>query len=317
MACGMKISILAAGILLGSMIPATAEPVEIRIVQHFGTNSAPLTVMRERRLVEKRLPNAKLQFRKLSGGSDTVDAFLADQIDFSAMGIAPFLTAWAKGVKIKIASGLVVGPVRLMTWKSNIGSIKDFGPDDRIAVPSPTSAQAMMLRMASAREFGDARRLDKYMVALPHPEAMNALLSKQHISAHFATPPYLDQEVAASMKLVLDSVDAVGEPYSGQVMVASMRFHDKHPEASKAVTDALAEAIAWIAANPDEAAALVRSADGYKMAVETLRKAMTGDNRYDAKPLGVMKFADFMYEQKLIAKKPASLAALQLDWAAK
>ena len=113
-----------------------------------------------------------------------------------------------------------------------------------------------MLRMASAREFGDARRLDKYMVALPHPEAMNALLSKQHISAHFATPPYLDQEVAASMKLVLDSVDAVGEPYSGQVMVASMRFHDKHPEASKAVTDALAEAIAWIAANPDEAAAL-------------------------------------------------------------
>lgn len=292
-------------------IPARADELTVRIVQHFGTNSAPLTVMREQRLIEKRLPTAKVEYRKLSGGSDTVDAFLSDQIDFSAMGIAPFLTAWAKGVPIGVVSGLVNGPVKLMTWRDDIRSIKDFKPSDRIAVPSLTSAQAMMLRMAAARELGDPKRLDTLMVSLPHPEAMNALLSKQQITAHFATPPYLDQESAAGMKLVLDSNDAVGEPYSGQIMVGSTKFRQKHPEAFKAVAEALDEAVQWINANPRAAAELVHKADRYKMTVEALEKAMTGDNSYNTRPLGVMRFASFMHDQGLIKKKPASVAELQ------
>lgn len=304
-------SLLASLLIVASSLAAAADEIPVRIVQHFGTNSAPLTVMREQRLIEKRLPNARVEYRKLSGGSDTVDAFLSDQIDFSAMGIAPFLTAWAKGVPIGVVSGLVNGPVKLMTWREDIRSIKDFQPNDRIAVPSLSSAQAMMLRMAAAKEFGDPKRLDKLLVSLPHPEAMNALLSKQQVTAHFATPPYLDQESAAGMKLVLDSVDAVGEPYSGQIMVASSKFRQRYPQGYRAVSEALDEAVRWISAHPREAAELIHKADNYKMTVDALQKAMTGDNAYNTKPLGVMRFANFMFEQGLIKKKPANIAEVQ------
>lgn len=303
---------LLAGVLVGAWlgpIGARAESV-VNIAQHFGTNSAPFTVIREHKLLEKRVPGLRAEWHKFSSGTDTNEAFLSGSIDVSAMGIAPFITAWSKGVPVRMMSGLVVGPVKLVTYRDDIKTIRDFKPNDRIAVPSPASAQAMMLRMAAKKLMGDAKAMDALMVGLPHPEAMTALLNKTQITAHFATPPFLDQEIAAGMRVVLDSVDAVGEAYSGQIVAATQKFHDKEPQAFAALRDALKEAVEWLNGDPVRAARLLKEADGYKTSVDELAKTISGENRYDHVARGVMPFVTFMAEQGMLRRVPGSLADL-------
>ncbi len=288
------------------------EEKRVRIAQHFGTNSAPFTVIREQKLLEKKIPGIKVEWKQLSSGTDTMEAILADDLDVSAMGIAPFLTGWAKGVPVKIVSGLVIGPVKLVTWRNDIKSIADFKPADKIAVPSMGSAQAIMLRMAAAKRMGNSKALDPMIVGMPHPLATAALLTKREIAAHFATPPYLNQEVSAGMKVILDSVDAVGEPYSGQIVIASKNFHDREGAAFKALSESLKEAIDWLNADPARAAEFLKKADNYKVSVEELTNMLKNENHYDFTPKGIMPFVKFMYGEGLIKTSPKS--AEELLW---
>ncbi len=288
------------------------EETRVRIAQHFGTNSAPFTVIREQKLLEKKVAGIKVEWKKLSSGTDTMEAILADDLDVSAMGIAPFLTAWAKGVPVKIASGLVIGPVKLVTWRDDIKSIADFKPTDKIAVPSMGSAQAIMLKMAAAKQMGNSKALDPMMVGMPHPVATAALLTKKEIAAHFATPPYLNQEISAGMKVLLDSVDAVGELYSGQIVMASKKFHDSQPAAFKALSESLKEAIDWLNADPARAAEFLKKADHYKVSVEELTRMLKTENQYDFTPKGIMPFVKFMHSEGMIKTAPKS--ADELLW---
>jgi NitT/TauT family transport system substrate-binding protein len=298
--------------LLPAAYASGKEEKRVRVAQHFGTNSAPFTLIREQKLLEKRVPGVKVEWKKLSSGTDTMEAILADDLDVSAMGIAPFLTGWAKGVPVKIVSGLVIGPVKLVTWREDIKSITDFKPADKIAVPSMGSAQAIMLRMAAAKRMGNPKALDPMMVGMPHPVATAALLTKKEIAGHFATPPYLNQEISAGMKVILDSVDAVGEPYSGQIVMASKAFHDQEPAVFKALSESLKEAIEWLNADPARAAEFLKKADNYKVSVEELTKMLKNENQYDFTPRGVMPFVKFMHSQGMI--KTAPKATEELLW---
>ncbi len=300
-------------LLLIFLMPAPhafAKEERVRIAQHFGTNSAPFTVIREQKLLEKKIKGIKVEWKQLSSGTDTMEAILADDLDVSAMGIPPFLTAWAKGVPVKILSGLVIGPVKLVTWRGDIKSIADFKPTDKIAVPSMGSQQAIMLRMAAAKHMGNPKALDPMMVGMPHPVATAALLTKKEIAAHFATPPYLNQEISAGMKVILDSVDAVGEPSSGQIVMASKKFRDSHPETFKALSESLKEAIDWLNADSARAADFLKKADKYKTSVEELTNLLKTENHYDFTPKGVMAFVKFMYSEGMIKTAPKSLDEL-------
>ena len=63
-----------------------------------------------------------------------------------------------------------------------IKSIKDFKDNHRIAMPAvKVSMQAIMLQMAAAKEFGDAKfnALDHLTVSMAHPDATAAMLGGQ------------------------------------------------------------------------------------------------------------------------------------------
>ena len=60
-----------------------------------------------------------------------------------------------------------------------IKSLKDFKDTHRIALPAvKVSNQAIILQMAAAREFGDAKyaALDHLTVSMSHPDATAAML---------------------------------------------------------------------------------------------------------------------------------------------
>src|SRR5204863_755122 len=147
----------------------------------------PLMIMESEKLVEKHaraagLGEVRADYKVLDGGNVINDAMLAGALDIASIGVAGFLTLWAKAkdnpaLEIRGLTGMSSSSIYLMTRNPTVKSLKDFTDKDRIAVPGiKTSLPAVLLHMAAATEFGDANyaKLDPITVTLPHPEPLTA-----------------------------------------------------------------------------------------------------------------------------------------------
>src|ERR1043166_552923 len=197
-----------AALIAAAPAPA-AESDTIRIARQPGLVYLQAIIMEENRLVEKHaaalgLPGVTVNWSIITSGGVMTEAILSDSIDVAITGISNLLLVWGKtNGQIKSIAGMAGVPFRMMTRNPNVKSIKDFGPDDRIAVPTiRASMQAMMMGMALEQAYGPGQhgRLDSNQVQIGHPEAMAALLNPNHeINPHFAIPPFQDIEAKSPL----------------------------------------------------------------------------------------------------------------------
>src|SRR6476619_5922757 len=175
--------LLIAAIVLGAGLAssgaARAEATMVRVAKQFGIGYMQYMVMQEQKLIEKHARAAGLEvttewatFRS----SDVMnDALISGSVDFVSLGIPGVITIWSKtkgtSVEVKGVSGLNVSPLMLMVRDPAIKSIKDFKDNHRIALPAVKVAmQAIILQMAAAKEWGDAKynALDHLTVSMSH-----------------------------------------------------------------------------------------------------------------------------------------------------
>jgi NitT/TauT family transport system substrate-binding protein len=225
------------------------------------------------------------------------DAMLAGALDIAGTGAPGFITLWAKtrggASAVTGVCGLGNGALWLNTNNANIKSLRDFSEKDKIAAPGiKSSFAAVVLQMAAAQGFGidNYAKLDPLTVGMPHPEAMAALVSgKTEIDAHFASPPFSNQELTyPNIHRVITTLDLLG-PITIDVVFASKRFADANPALMKA----------FLAAK-DEADKLIAAESYARMSRVNLKpeliRAMLDDKEtsFTVAPAGVMKYADFL-----------------------
>ena len=113
----------------------------------------PTHIIEKQKLIEKHagllgLPNITTKWIILSGGGAQTDALLAGGVDILNTGTGNLLLLWDRtrgGVKGIVACS--AQPMTLISRDPNIKSIRDFGPDDKIAVPTvKISTQAIVLQ---------------------------------------------------------------------------------------------------------------------------------------------------------------------------
>lgn len=285
--------------------PAGANPAKVRIAIQFGLGYAPVQIVQEKKLIEKYLPGAQVEWKQM-GGEMIREAMLAGELDIGFTGVTPFFVAWDKGADWKIATALLSAPLGLQTNKKEINSLKDFTKADKIATPYSGSIQHILLAMAAEKELGNPNALDNNLISMQHPDAATALMNGSAIAAHFAAPPYLFEELEArDIKQVVDAEEAFGGEFGFLVGSATKSFHDNNPAAYAAFVMAVNEAITFINTNPREAAAIL--APSFKMSPEKVEKYLTwpGTN-YTSTPYGLMGFAEFMKKAGYIKKVPQS-----------
>lgn len=314
-----KVTVLLCFFLMTSLAARAEKTKTIRFAKQFGIGYLPLTLMEALKLVEKHagangLGDVKVEWNQLSSGAPINDALIAGQIDFAAGGVGPMLTIWAKtkgGLNVKGVAALNAMPLYLNTINPNVGSLKDFTDQDRIAMPSvKVSIQAVTLQMAAAKLFGDDKydALDKLTVSMAHPDGMTSMLSgKSEITAHFTSAPFMYQELDdRRVKRVLSSYDVLGGPSTFNVMWCAQQFVESNPKAFAAVIAALEEAMAFIKTNPEQAADIWGKAEASKMDPALIKKIITDpENDWSVAPKNVMAYADFMHKVGSIKTKPA------------
>lgn len=304
--------ILAAALLVfavaGPLPVAAQEAKQLRIVKQPGLGYLTLIVMREQKLIEKRAPGVELEWHQLTSGPVIRDAMVAGQMDIGSGGLGPFIQAIDKGLDWKTLGALNEMPLFLNCARADIKSLRDIKPTDRIAMPAIGSIQHVALQMQAEKELGDAKKLNAQIVAMSHPDATAAILSKREITCHLTSPPFQYEQLRdPGIHKVFDSYQAAGGPHTFNLVWASEKWVKANPRLVRAFVDALKEATDFISQKPEEAARLYVSSEKSKSTPEQILAIMKQEGlRYSMIPTGLIKFASFMHKIGMIKAVPAS-----------
>lgn len=314
---------IAAALVTASLLaaaPAAQAEGKIRIAEQFGVVYLLLNVAQDQKLIEKHGKkqgvDIDVDWVKLSGGAATNDALLSNSVDVVGAGLGPLMTIWDRTngkQNVRGIASLGNFPYYLISTNPAVKSIADFGPKDRIALPAVTvSVQARILQMAAAKQWGAAqfKKLDGNTQALPHPDAAAAVIAGgTEINAHFANPPFQEQELAGNpkAKIVLDSYQVLGGPASSTVLYATEKYVKENPKTYRAFLDALVEAAQLASSNPEAAAdAYLRVNKGNIDRALLLKVIKDPKVQFKVSPQNTLGLAQFLFEVGAIKKKPAS-----------
>ncbi|WP_373887646.1 ABC transporter substrate-binding protein [Cupriavidus basilensis] len=293
---------------------------KIRIAEQFGVVYLLLNVARDQQLIEKQGKqqgvDVKVEWTQLSGGAAVNDALLSGAIDIAGAGVGPLLTVWDRThgkQNVKGVASLGNFPYYLVSNNPKVKTIADFTDKDRIALPAvPVSVQSRVLQLAAAKQWGDKEfnRLDKWTVAVPHPDAAAAIIAGgTEISGHFGNPPFQEQELAGNpnARIVLNSYDVLGGPSSATVLYATEKFRNDNPKTYRAFVDALAEAARFATANPEAAADLYIRVNKAKIDRALLVKILKNPQvQFKVAPQNTFALAEFMHRVGAIRNQPKS-----------
>ncbi len=331
MTSSLSRSVIRAGLglaaLAASVVPGAAEEGRIRIAQQFGIVYLLLNVAEDQELIQKHGREAGLdidvEFVRLSGGAAVNDALLSGSVDIGGAGVGPLFTLWdrTKGSQnVKGVASLGNFPYYLVSNNPAVKTIADFTENDRIAVPAVgVSVQSRILQWASAKLWGNEEfdRLDTLSVAVPHPEAAAAIISGgTEITAHFANPPFQEQELAGNpnARVVLKSYDVQGGPASSTVLYATEAFRDDSPKTYAAFVAALDEAATFVTANPEAAADIYLKVAGGNVDRSLLLDIIRSPEvTFKIEPENTLGLGQFLHSVGAIRNEPAALADYFFD----
>jgi NitT/TauT family transport system substrate-binding protein len=310
--------IAALGVVLPGAMAQAQQKTEISLSRQPGIFYMPTHIIEKQKLIEKHaallgLSGITTKWITFSGGGAQTDALLAGGVDIINTGTGNLLLLWDRtrgGVKGIVATS--AQPMTLISRDAHIKSIKDFGPNDKIALPTvKISTQAIVLQIAAAEAFGADQyaKLDSNTVQLGHPDAYAALSNSQHeVRSHFSIPPYtfLEMKNVPGAHVVLNSPDVIGGPLSQSQFFTTTKFADANPKIIQAVRDAAKEAQDLIVNDTRTAVEIYKEVTGDKTSTDDLLGWLKepGMMEYSTAPQGTMKFATHLFKTGTLKTQP-------------
>jgi NitT/TauT family transport system substrate-binding protein len=298
---------------------ANAEVSELKITKQPGLLFAPMLLMEHGKLVEKHaaqagVPGLKASWLTIMSGGANNDALLSGSVHITTSGVTNMLLLWSKtNGDVKAIIGVSGLPFKLVTRNPNIKTIKDYGPNDRIAVPTVRqSIQAITLGIALQKAYGDDKaneRLVPNQVQMGHPDALTALLNPQHeVTSHFASSPFQEIELKnPGAHVVLESREALGGDGHVALAYGTTRFYEENPKTVQAFFAAYQEAVSMIRKDPKGAAeSYLSMVKERASAEEIVQLLMQRGTIYQAEPVRTMVYAEYMAKAGFIKPIPKS-----------
>ncbi len=277
------------------------EQASIGIAEQFGIAYAPLQIMKEKKILEEKLPGVEISWKQFGGPTGIREGMVNGEIDFGFMGVSPVLIGIDNGMEWRYAAGLSSNEVAVVTSREGVHSLRDLTEKDRISILSPACTQHVLLCMLAEEQLGDAHALDSRLVSMNHPDSVNALLSGTEITAHVSTPPYISQETEGGARVIATGEEIMGEPFTFITCVAMERFYEENRAYYDAFLEALQESVDYINENREEAVRLLAPVYGI---TEAQLEAQMGYNGtiYSTELNGVGHFSRRMEEMGFISQ---------------
>lgn len=292
----------------------------VSISRQLGVVYMPTHVMEAQALIEKHAerlgaPGLAVNWMSFASSSAQQDALLSGSVNIINSGAGPLLLLWdrtrgrAKGI---VACSAL--PLSLVTRDDRIQSLQDFGPQDKIAVPTVRiSTQSILLQMEARKLFGDAEwgHFDPLTVQLGHADAYVAMQNPSHeVRSHFAAPPFDFYELrnVPGARVLARSPDIIGGPLSQGQFITTTDFAEANDLVLQALRAAAEEAKAFIEGDIAAAVGIYKQVTGDQTETQVLVDMFNqpGMMQWDIFPQGTMKFADHLHVTGSLNTMPAA-----------
>jgi NitT/TauT family transport system substrate-binding protein len=295
-----------------------AELGEIVLAPQFGLAYLPLHVIKNQKLLEKHLaknglPNTKVGWAQTTGGAAANEALISGNVHVVSGGVGPLLTIWDKtkgNADVKGIGCFDATALYLNSINPAVKTLKDFTDKDRIALPAvKISIQAVTLKMACDKDFGQQDKLDHLTVSMSHPDATAAMLSgRTEITGHFSSPPFQFQQLEdPRVRRIVSSFEVLGGPVTFNSAFTTSKFRNDNPKSYKSLFDALVEAHDFIQKNRADSIKIYIDEEKPKLEPTFIEKMMASpDLKHTIVPLNTIKYAQFMHKIGSLKNLPAS-----------
>ncbi len=314
--------LIAAAFAAAALLPhdAQAEAATLRVAKQFGVAYMQFMVMEDQKMIEKHAKAAGLgdiavEFNQFRSSDVMNDALLSGSVDFVSLGIPGIIVIWSKTrgtpFEVKAATGLNVSPLMLLVRDPAIKSIRDFKDGHRIAMPAvKVSMQAIMLQMAAAKEFGEAKfdALDHLTVSMAHPDATAAMLGgPSEIVANWSSAPFQYRQLKnPNIRRLITSTELFNEPLSFNVIATTAKFRSENPKLYGAFRSALKEATDFINADKKRAAEIYLKISKDKSTIADIMEVLADPAiEYTTRVGGISPFVGFMAKAGTLKNPPA------------
>lgn len=308
----------AAALSGGLATPALGATRQINIGVNNGLPFLPYSVAEQLDLFNQTakdlgVTDAVFTVRRINVATLLIDAILTQEVQFGTMGNQALLNTWAKtrgNVKFRGISAYWKGKFSVFSNTDRIKSFADIGPDDKIAVQGPKSAQALYIKLASMHYFGPdhAHRFDNQLVLLPHTEAVTALTRSDTIQVYMGISPYSEFVAKSPRVHLLATSRDFAEPATTNAFIGAIEpVYTGNPDLSAVVIETLNRANKLILEDPAEATRLYTASEQSPLSLEELEAIIT-DNRddYATVPNGLMTVAQLMADLGDLEQAPDS-----------
>jgi sulfonate transport system substrate-binding protein len=319
---------LIAAIVLGASVSlacaaapsvARAEANVVRVAKQFGLGYMQYMVMQELKLIEKHAKAAGLdtttEWATFRSSDVMNDAVISGSVDFVSIGVPGLITIWSKtrggASEVRGVLGINVAPVMLLVRDPAIKSLKDFNDTHRIALPAiKVSNQAILLEMAAARAFGDAKwnALDHLTVSISHPDATAAMLGgPSEITANFSSAPFQYRQLKnPRIHRLLSSTELFDEPASFNLVATTARWRKDNPKLYAAFVAAMREATDIINADKRKGAEIYLKVSGEKTPIDEIMEVLADPEVVYTNKIGsVGAYVAFMAKIGTLKNPPA------------
>ena len=268
-------------------LPVRADTPELRI--GYQKSSVNLMVVRERKLLEVRLPGTPLKWVEFPAGPQILEALAVNSLDFGFTGDTPPVFAQAAGKDIWYAGLEPPKPTSsaiLVPADSPIRTLADL-KGRRVGFQKGSSAHFLVVRGV---ERGGLQWSDITPVYLT-PSDGRAAFERGALDAWGIWDPYYAAAEIDGRARVLST--GVGLTSNNSYYLAS-RALTRDARTLKALFDALSEADAWVKGNRTETAHFLSAASGLPLAT-TIRFI----ERRTAGPITRLKDSDIADQQRV------------------
>jgi NitT/TauT family transport system substrate-binding protein len=268
-------------------------PGKLVIATQPGLGYAPMVVVKQKRWLEEAVPGLEVEWKVISSSVAIREAMLAGEVQIGCGSVAPFLIGRDRGFRTRLIAALNTVDLWLLTNAPRVQSVRDFRPGDKVAVVAPDTNQAFVLRRAAQQAFGDPKALDLAMLSMPHPDALQSVLTNQ-VAGYVGAPPFQEAAAARGVRRLLSSTDLFG-PLTFNVCFAREQLERQNAPALRALQAAVQRAIGLLTEQPAEAATLL-ALDAGQPEAELARQLAQPETRFTTEPAGVDALGAFMHE---------------------
>ena len=207
-------------------------------------------------LVQKHMPDVKINYIKVGGGGDMLRAIAADQVDFGGLGNPPTAIGVARGLPIKGTMVLnMLDFVEAMVVRTD-KEIKSFADLEGMTIAAPFGSTTHYLLLQALADEGIDPASMKILDLRPNDIAL--AWSRGDVDAAWFWEPNLDKTVKDGGNIFMTSgiMEKRGYP-TWDVGVVMNEFAEKYPEYVEKFIAAECEGIDYWIDNPKETAAII------------------------------------------------------------